>query len=409
VLILCRGWLLRSTRRGWEKCAGVRGPKGKATYHDAHGSPIINNSTFPDMKGLVKATADAGGVLDWYLNNCGPCPSIAPGHITQDVAAWDALGFGGTKVDGCDVAKNISDWYQALLKTSKPFLLVRTPQTLPHHLCNTKCQVAGSKLNGDLRWGVAGQDQCDTHWPANQQPTREHCPYHTFRTSNDIAPTFSSVVWNIQSILPFVKPQPQTISGPNCWAQPDMLEVGNTKPPNGAPGSWKITCPVLTHAESQIHFGLWCVTSAPLIIGHDVTNATMTDAVIDLLANTEAIAVNQVHHNHPGWLVRTSNATFSTTVYHGASCDIKDPPSKLPSWQVWAKMLREQKVAVLVANYDPAAGLNTTLTTSDLGFSAAAKISTARDVWAHADLPAVSALSFQLGARSSAFRVFSVV
>ena len=137
VLILCRGWSLRSTRRGWEECAGVRGPKGKPTYHDAHGSPIINNSTFPDMKGLVKATADAGGVLDWYLNNCGPCPSVAPGHIAQDVAAWDALGFGGTKVDGCDVAKNISEWYQALLQTGKPFLLVRTPQTLPRHLkCN---------------------------------------------------------------------------------------------------------------------------------------------------------------------------------------------------------------------------------------------------------------------------------
>ena len=57
----------------------------------------------------------------------------------------------------------------------------------------------------------------------------------------------------------------ETISGPNCWAQPDMLEVGNTKPPNGAPGSWKITCPALTRAESQIHFGLWCVTSAPLV------------------------------------------------------------------------------------------------------------------------------------------------
>ena len=218
---------------GWEECAGVPGPKGKPTYHDAQGSPIINNSTFPDMKALVNATAAGGGVLDWYLNNCGPCPSNPPGHIEQDVAAWAALGFGGTKVDGCDVAKNISEWYEALLKTGKPFLL----------------------------------DQCDTGWPAQQQPTREHCPYHTFRTSNDISPTFSSVVWNIQSILPWIKPQPHTISGPNCWAQPDMLEVGNTNPPNGALQRWGAeACPVITHAESEIHFGLWCVTSAPLVI-----------------------------------------------------------------------------------------------------------------------------------------------
>ena len=119
--------------------------------------------------------------------------------------------------------------------------------------------------------------------------------------------------------------------------------------------------------------------------------------------------MNQAYHNHPGWLVRTSNATFTTTVYHGASCDIKDPPSKLPSWQVWAKALSKQTVAVLVANYDAATGLNTTLTASDLGFSSAQTISTARDVWAHAGLPAASALSFRLGARSSAFRVLSVV
>eukprot|EP01045_Picozoa_sp_COSAG04_P032746 COSAG04_NODE_6522_length_1310_cov_1.759703_1_plen_120_part_00 len=119
--------------------------------------------------------------------------------------------------------------------------------------------------------------------------------------------------------------------------------------------------------------------------------------------------MNQAYHNHPGWLVRTSNATFTTTVYHGASCDIKDPPSKLPSWPVWAKGLSKQTVAVLVANYDPATALNTTLTASDLGFSSAQTISTARDVWAHAGMPAASALSFRLGARSSAFRVLSVV
>ena len=116
--------------------------------------------------------------------------------------------------------------------------------------------------------------------------------------------------------------------------------------------------------------------------------------------------MNQAYHNHPGWLVRTSNATFTTTVYHGASCDIKDPPSELPSWQVWAKALSKQTVAVLVANYDPSAGLDTTLAPAELGLSSSA-VSVARDVWAHAGMPAASALSFRLGARSSAFRVLT--
>jgi hypothetical protein len=99
---------------------------------------------------------------------------------------------------------------------------------------------------------------------------------------------------------------------------------------------------------------------------------------------------------------------FCRSRYHGASCDIKDPPSTLPSWQVWAKTLSETKVAVLVANYDNASTLSTSLTQSELGLLSSAKIATARDIWAHSDVAAGDALSFELGARSSAFRVLNI-
>jgi len=68
----------------------------------------------------------------------------------------------------------------------------------------------------------------------------------------------------------------------------------------------------------------------------------MTDAVMEMLANTEAIAVNQQYFRHPGRLVKMSSTTWTIIVYHGASCDIKDLPSTLPSWQVWAKPLSEK-------------------------------------------------------------------
>ena len=188
-----------------------------------------------------------------------------------------------------------------------------------------------------------------------------------------------------------------------------MLEVGNTNPPNGALQRWGAeACPVITHAESQIHFGLWCVTSAPLIISHDVTNATMTAAVLDLLTNSEAIAVNQRYYKHPGWLVKTANTTWSTIVYHGASCDIKDPPSKLPCWQVWAKTLAEKEVAVLVANYDDETPLTLALMPADLGLAPTAQVVSVRDVWGHKELTATDALMYRLGVRTSAFRVLSI-
>lgn len=101
------------------------------------------------------------------LNNCAGCHDKRP-CIAEDIKALFATGFDGTKVDGCgpldDTAANTIDlWYSALESEGegRPFILEQ---------CDTKQPMA------NLTW----------------------CPFHTYRTSNDIAPTFTSVVWNIQ-------------------------------------------------------------------------------------------------------------------------------------------------------------------------------------------------------------------
>ena len=43
----------------------------------------------------------------------------------------------------------------------------------------------------------------------------------------------------------------------------------------------------------RTHFGAWVVVSAPLIMGYDVIDRSITDRVWDILTNTEAIAVSQ--------------------------------------------------------------------------------------------------------------------
>lgn len=89
--------------------------------------------------------------------------------------------------------------------------------------------------------------------------------------------------------------------------------------------------------------------SSPLILGMDVTNASLVKSVWPIISNKAAIAVNQAWHGHPGRRVLP-------------------PPQaghcRLPAckFQVWAKKLGGGKdlQAVLVLN-SGSAPLTTTL------------------------------------------------
>ena len=56
----------------------------------------------------------------------------------------------------------------------------------------------------------------------------------------------------------------------------------------------------LSFTEARTHFALWCVTSAPLILGMDLTNATTVDSVWPIITNTDAIAIDQDYAGHSG-------------------------------------------------------------------------------------------------------------
>ena len=55
----------------------------------------------------------------------------------------------------------------------------------------------------------------------------------------------------------------------------DMLEIGRS----------------LTPSEEEVHFGIWCIMSSPLLIGCDMTN--IRESSLNLLKNKELIAINQ--------------------------------------------------------------------------------------------------------------------
>jgi len=101
-----------------------------------------------------------------------------------------------------------------------------------------------------------------------------------WRTTPDIRPMWSSIlgIYEINVKL-------ADYSGVGGWNDPDMLEVGNGN---------------LTVEENKAHFTLWCMLSAPLILGNDIRefidadgNVDYNNKILQIVTNRELIAVDQ--------------------------------------------------------------------------------------------------------------------
>lgn len=101
-----------------------------------------------------------------------------------------------------------------------------------------------------------------------------------WRTTLDIRPMWSSIlgIYEINVKL-------ADYSGVGGWNDPDMLEVGNGN---------------LTVEENKAHFTLWCMLSAPLILGNDIRefidvdgNVDYNNKILQIVTNRELIAVDQ--------------------------------------------------------------------------------------------------------------------
>ena len=90
---------------GWQACQSGK----DCSFHSADGTPLVNTSTFPDLRGLV-GYGDAHGVLvGWYQINCICCDEFTDtGNATWKKAVYAAdakqlkdAGFHGVKLDDC--------------------------------------------------------------------------------------------------------------------------------------------------------------------------------------------------------------------------------------------------------------------------------------------------------------------
>jgi hypothetical protein len=116
----------------------------------------------------------------------------------------------------------------------------------------------------------------------------------------------------------------------------------------------------MTDAMNRIHMGLWAISSAPLMVGSDLTRLSPT--ALSLLKNREALAI----HNDP---------------YGLQPIKVMEPS---PGVQVWAKPMvvaGTRAVAILNGTDSPA---QVKIAWSKLGVDGAPK--SLRDVWNRRDL-----------------------
>ncbi len=133
-----------------------------------------------------------------------------------------------------------------------------------------------------------------------------------------------------------------SFAGNGYWNDPDMLVIGEQG---------------LTVEEQKAHFALWCLMSAPLMLGNDPRNMTPTER--ESVLNQECIQINQ-DPTEQGRRIKVDGDA-----------------------QVWAKKLSGGRIAVLLINCNATEPKTVSASWLDLSLRSSWKV---RDVYGNADL-----------------------
>jgi alpha-galactosidase len=144
----------------------------------------------------------------------------------------------------------------------------------------------------------------------------------------------------------------RAMTGPGCWADPDVLAVGWV-----GFGDEELHPTRLTPDEQFAHMSLWCLWSAPLFIGSPVEK--LDAYTIGLLSNDEVIEIDQDPLGRQAYLA--SN-------YRGG--------------EVWVKSMEDGSKAVGLFNRSPQE-ITVTADWMYIGICGKYRV---RDVWRQKDL-----------------------
>ena len=309
------GWTYMNIDDGWE--AAQRTIKGD----------IIVNNKFSDMKALGGWLHNKGLKLGIYSS---PGPTTCGGylgsykHEKQDAATYAGWGIDYLKYDWCSYGDLPAGKDSSLAAYQKPYKLMQAGlRSQKRDIIYSLCQYG---MKNVWQWGDEVDGNC-------------------WRTTGDIRDT-----WNSLESIGFSQSVQYPFAKPGRWNDPDMLIVGQV-------GWGENLHPTrLTPDEQYTHISLWCLLSAPLLIGCDISK--LDDFTLNLLTNDEVIAVDQdVLGKQAQQLIK------------------KD------TYQVWMKKLENGTYAIGIFNTSEESQ-NISFKWSDLGIKGSNKI---RDLWRQQD------------------------
>tara|TARA_B110000208_G_scaffold127276_1_gene154899 strand:+ start:73 stop:2331 length:2259 start_codon:yes stop_codon:yes gene_type:complete len=208
---------------GFEECF-ARKVGGIQAFHDeATGYPLVNSTLFPDMRGLISKAHGLGLTVSWYGNGCS-CEMGENSYVGAEIArvmegsarATAAYGFDGIKIDSCSQFANLTWWADVLNETGRGVVI---------EACLQGGIAPGMVVPGNGIQNSKQRTMCEGRGPGVSD-----CPYHVYRTSDDIYPRWDSVLNNINSVTSYLgqfEGDLRARSRPGGWAYPDMLEIGN--------------------------------------------------------------------------------------------------------------------------------------------------------------------------------------
>jgi alpha-galactosidase len=273
------GWTYINIDDGWQ------GTRGGST------NSIQPNRKFPDIHGLADSIHALGlkfgiystpwrGTYEGHIGSSGDhsdgtYPWIVAGDCNEffrigkgGLKDWDAerrqhYAFGNTSF----VQRDIEEWVRWGIDYLKyDWKLIDVEHCREIYECLQRC-------DRDVALSLSNKAPF-SH--AKEWARMANC----WRTTADIEDSWESV-----KSIGFNQDRWNTFAGPGHWNDPDMLVVGQVGwGPNLRPTR-------LTESEQVSHVSLWCLLSAPLLIGCDLSK--LDRFTLSLLTNDEVIAVDQ--------------------------------------------------------------------------------------------------------------------
>ena len=345
--LINHGWTYINVDDYWQNHRDSKDPTLRGPFRDKDGV-IVPNSRFPDMKGMADYVHGLGLKAGLYSSpgpwTCGGCAASWQ-HEEQDAQTYAKWGFDYLKYDWCsygDIAlKEMTNVMNVQLwgKTAPDDASAIYPYKLMGNFLREQqrdivfslCQYGMADV---WKWGGSVNGNC-------------------WRTTGDIVDT-----WRSLSGIGFKQDKAAPYAKPGNWNDPDMLIVGQV--------GWGNLHPTrLTPDEQYTHISLWCLLSAPLLIGCDMTK--FDDFTLNLLSNDEVLALDQ------------------DALGKEAACVIKDGDLR-----VYEKKLEDGGRALGFFNLGS--------TTAKLNFNQIASLGYkgklhVRDLWRQADRPDVDAVN----------------